>query len=213
MKWQEGVATTMVRKRARRTAIGFGSGLLMLAAVGGPAMTTESMARPGADATAGYSALRLVADISERQLHVTREGETIATYQVAVGKSRNPTPRGTFTIRRLVWNPAWVPPDAPWARGKKPREPWHPANPMKTVKIFFSEPDYYIHGTGDTESLGTAASHGCLRMSPSDVAEVAKLVMEHGGVEREESWFERVIGGRETRVVRLPRPVVMSVVE
>lgn len=84
---------------------------------------------------------------------------------------------------------------------------------MKTVKIFFSEPDYYIHGTGDTESLGTAASHGCLRMSPSDVAEVARLVMEHGGAEREESWFERVIGGRETRVVRLPRPVVMSVVE
>lgn len=102
MKRQESVATTMVRKRARRTAIGFGSALLMLAAASGPAMTTESMARPGADATAGYSALRLVADISERQLHVTREGETIATYPVAVGKSRNPTPRGTFTIRTGV---------------------------------------------------------------------------------------------------------------
>lgn len=84
---------------------------------------------------------------------------------------------------------------------------------MKTVELFFSEPDYYIHGTGDVESLGTAASHGCLRMSPTDVAEVARLVMESGGAEREESWFEKVMNNRETKTVTLSRPVRMSVVE
>ena len=64
---------------------------------------------------------------------------------------------------------------------------------MKVVKIFFREPDYYIHGTGDIASLGTAASHGCLRMAPSEAAEVARLVMEHGGAPKEESWYSRVL--------------------
>lgn len=210
--------TELVKQRARRRAIGFGSGLLVLAAAGSFAITPDSTSTPLAAEAApssyvAYSTLSLVADLSERQLYIYKDGETIGTYAVAVGKPKNPTPRGNFAIKKVVWNPSWVPPDAPWARGKKPKEPWHPANPMKTVKLFFSEPDYYIHGTGELESLGTAASHGCLRMSPTDVAEVARIVMENGGAPREPSWFEEVINGGATKTVKLPNPVRMSVVD
>lgn len=156
--------------------------------------------------------LQLVASLSAKELYVKRNGETVATYAVAIGKPKYPTPRGYFNIRKVVWNPGWVPPRAPWARGKKPRDPGHPANPMKAVKIFFREPDYYIHGTGETETLGTAASHGCLRMSPEEATEVARLVMEHSGATRDEGWFSEVLAMGRTKTVRLPTPILLSIV-
>ena len=47
--------------------------------------------------------------------------------------------RGDFSVRRVIWNPRWVPPNSKWARGKKPMGPG-PDNPMGRVKIFFKEP-------------------------------------------------------------------------
>ena len=83
---------------------------------------------------------------------------------------------------------------------------------MKVVKIFFKEPDYYIHGTDAIESLGSAASHGCLRMDPEEVAELAKLIMEHGGQPREENWFLRLIHSRrEEKPIYLDNPVWITI--
>ena len=152
--------------------------------------------------------LELRASIASRTLTVVRGDTLLGQYAVAVGADDHPTPRGEFFIKRIVWNPSWHPPDADWARGKSPKEPGSAANPMKIVKIFFQEPDYYIHGTDALESLGKAASHGCLRMYPEQAAEVAKLVMEHGGQPREENWFWRVLHfRRETKTVYLDNPI------
>jgi lipoprotein-anchoring transpeptidase ErfK/SrfK len=138
--------------------------------------------------------------------------ETIESYSIAIGKDSKPTPAGDFKIRKIVWNPAWIPPDEKWARGKKPEAPGAKANPMKLVKIFFREPDYYIHGTGDLESLGDAASHGCLRMDPDDAYRVARDIMEHGGQPRDENWFWRVLHFRsETKTVYLKQPIPIRV--
>jgi hypothetical protein len=85
---------------------------------------------------------------------------------------------------------------------------------MKLVKIFFREPDYYIHGTGDVESLGDAASHGCLRMDPDDAYRVARYLMEHGGSPRDENWFWRILHFRsETKTVYLDSPIPMTVAD
>jgi lipoprotein-anchoring transpeptidase ErfK/SrfK len=157
--------------------------------------------------------LLLTADLGSKILTVRRGGSVLKTYSVAVGSERYPTPPGTYTIRKIVWNPSWTPPpDAKWARGKTAKGPGDPGNPMKVVKIFFHEPDYYIHGTDDVESLGSAASHGCLRMDPSEVADLAKLIMEHGGQPRDENWFWRIIHSRrEEKVVYLDNPVSLTV--
>jgi lipoprotein-anchoring transpeptidase ErfK/SrfK len=162
--------------------------------------------------TADDGGVRLVADLGARTLEVRQGDSTIATYPVAIGRDSKPTPAGSFTIHRIVWNPAWIPPDEPWAKGKKPQPPGAAANPMKLVKIFFKEPDYYIHGTNDVESLGEAESHGCLRMDPDDAYRVARYLMEHGGQPRDESWFWRVVHFRsETKTVYLDTPVPMTV--
>ena len=157
------------------------------------------------------TSLTLEASLSERKLTLKRDGEAIKTYDVAVGASAHPTPTGTFAIRKVVWNPSWVPPDEKWAKGSTPKAPGNPANPMKMVKIFFQEPDYYIHGTGAVESLGEAASHGCLRMDPNDAAEVALMVMENGGVTRDWDWVKGILHVGEQRTVTMQQTAPLSI--
>jgi lipoprotein-anchoring transpeptidase ErfK/SrfK len=164
------------------------------------------------EATADAPNLYLVADLSDKRLKMYEADSLLWQYPISDGTSNYPTPRGQYKIRKLVWNPRWVPPDSPWARRYTPKGPGHPANPMKVVKIFFKEPVYYIHGTAETGRLGNAASHGCLRMDPEHVAEVARYVMEHGGQPREESWFWRVLHFRsEEKPVYLKNPIPLTV--
>ncbi|GAC1419958.1 MAG: hypothetical protein PVSMB1_05760 [Gemmatimonadaceae bacterium] len=157
--------------------------------------------------------LTLRAELAARVLLVESGAGRLKTYSIAVGQDTHPTPLGTFSIRKIVWNPSWhPPPNADWAKGKTAKGPGDSGNPMKVVKIFFREPDYYIHGTNDVESLGSAASHGCLRMDPADVADLAKLIMEHGGQPHDENWFWRVIHSRrEEKVVYLDTPVPLTI--
>lgn len=161
--------------------------------------------------TAALADLRLEVDLSSKELRAVVDGEVVQRYDVAVGTKTSPTPSGTFTVRKIIWNPHWVPPNEKWAKGKTPKPPGHPENPMKRVKMFFKDPDYYIHGTGDEDSLGTAASHGCVRMSPEDVTELAKLVMEYGGKPQPEPWYRRIIHSRATKVIYLKEPVAMEI--
>ena len=155
--------------------------------------------------------LVLQVDLSERELAVIEDGNVIETFAVGVGTTKYPTPKGSFDIRKVIWNPSWKPPDSKWARGKPPRPPGHPENPMKRVKIFFSEPDYYIHGTDDLDSLGSAESHGCIRMSPSEATRVAQLVMTHGGKPQSDPWYRRIFRRRSTKVVVLSQPVRIEI--
>jgi murein L,D-transpeptidase YcbB/YkuD len=155
--------------------------------------------------------LRLEVDLAERKLVVVEAGEVTRSYDVTVGKPGHRTPPGSYRITWLEWNPSWTPPSSPWARGRRPVGPG-PENPMGRVKMFFRAPAYYIHGTEETEALGGAASHGCVRLANEDVIELAQLVMEHGGERRPASWFTRVINRfRETERVRLTQPVPVTI--
>ena len=139
--------------------------------------------------------------------------ELTRSYPVAIGQDRYPTPTGEFRIARVIWNPRWVPPESEWAKDETAKEPGDPGNPMGKVKIFFQDPDYYIHGTDAEDSLGEAASHGCLRMANADVVELARMVMEHGGENRSPNWFQRIINFvRSTEEVRLSEPIPLRVV-
>lgn len=158
------------------------------------------------------AALRMVIDISERKLYVEEDGSRIESYNVAVGTASHPTPRGAFSVRRIIWNPRWVPPKSEWAKGEKAREPGDPKNPMGRVKIFFREPDYYIHGTNAESSIGSAASHGCVRMLNGDVIELARLLVERSGTAVEPGLIKRLINRvRQTRELRLESAIPLRV--
>ena len=195
-----------------RKLILFAIAPVVFAAIPGTAWLIGGRDSTRANAPA-VSNLRLVAVLSERRLKMYEADTLVWQYPISPGMPSYPTPAGEYKIRRLVWNPRWTPPpDAEWAKKYTAKEPGNPANPMKVVKIFFKEPDYFIHGTAETYRLGEDASHGCLRMDPEHVAEVAKFIMEHGGQAREESWFWRVLHFRnEEKPIILSNPVPLTV--
>jgi hypothetical protein len=110
-------------------------------------------------------------DISERRLYHYDEGKLVKTYPVAVGKPQYPTPTGSFRIVNKAKNPTWTPPPSPWAAGLEPVPPG-PNNPLGTRWMGISSPSIGIHGTYSSGSIGTAASHGCIRMHIRDVEEL-----------------------------------------
>ena len=87
----------------------------------------------------------------------------VTRFSVAVGMAAYPTPLGRFSIVSKEVNPTWNPPDSDWAAGMGPIPPG-PGNPLGTRWMGLSIPGYGIHGTYADYSIGTAASHGCIRM-------------------------------------------------
>ena len=157
--------------------------ILLLALVLFPALAaivsrTNAMDRAGTDPKPMY----IKVDLSERLLRVYEGGKVVKTYGVAIGTKKHPTPTGTFRTGRIEWNPRWIPPDSWWARNERPRNPGDPKNPMQGVKIDFREPAYFIHGTNAPGSIGSAASHGCLRMEVSQAKSLARRIQKHGSV-------------------------------
>jgi L,D-transpeptidase ErfK/SrfK len=128
------------------------------------------------------AAMSLKVDLSNRELYVIENGDVVRTYGVAVGSRKHPTPTGRYWTGRIIWNPRWVPPPSKWARKLKARAPGDPRNPMQGVKIYFREPWFYIHGTNAPGSIGSASSHGCIRMRTRDAKRLAKRISEHGSV-------------------------------
>ena len=184
-----------------------GTALVLGAAASGA--VTNRFQSPATDAV---SPMEIHIDLAARELTVSQDGETVASYPVAVGQPNHPTPTGSYRIRHIVWNPRWVPPDAKWARDKEPTAPGDPDNPMGRVKLFFSEPDYYIHGTRAVDSLGQAESHGCIRMRNSDAIALARMAMTHGGAPQPPSWFRRVLNRfTSTKEVFLSSPIPVSI--
>jgi lipoprotein-anchoring transpeptidase ErfK/SrfK len=149
---------------------------------------------------------------TEKKILVVRQGATdVKQFNIAVGSKGHPTPTGRFTVKHLIWNPAWVPPDEKWAKGKKPTAPGDPKNPMRAVKIFFQEPDYYIHGTDREDSIGYAASHGCIRISEADAVELARYLMEQTVVKHSDDWYSSVVASGKPTDVKLPAGVTFVI--
>ena len=201
--------------RSRWIAGGLGVVLLGAGTIGFMASTAPDSGDVAAVAAADPSeTLRFRVGIAERRLYVEVNGVPVDTVQVTVGTDQHPTPTGSFRIGRIIWNPSWHPPEADWARDQVATPPGDPRNPMGRVKMFFREPDYYLHGTNNERTIGYRASHGCVRMRNADIIELARLAMEHGGEPREPNWFQRVLNRfRSTQEVRLSNPIPVIVEE
>jgi hypothetical protein len=114
---------------------------------------------------------RVVVDLSDLTLRLFRADELVKTYRVATGQSKYPTPTGTYAVVRMIVDPTWFPPDSEWAKDAKPIPPGI-ENPLGTRWIGTSAPAVGIHGTPDDASIGTYASHGCIRMHIPDVEDL-----------------------------------------
>ena len=202
--------------KRRWMAVGIGVALAGAGTIGFIANADEAVLDENAaiEAADPSTTMRLRVGLAERRLYVEIDGQPVDTIQVTVGTDRHPTPTGEFRIARVIWNPSWHPPEAGWARGRSATPPGDPRNPMGRAKLFFREPDYYLHGTNDERTIGYRGSHGCIRMRNDDIIEIARLAMLHGGEHREPNWFRRVINSiRDTEEVRLENPIPITVTE
>ena len=115
----------------------------------------------------------LVADRANFKLRFYRNLKLQKTYTVAVGAGRLRHPGGLYHIQNKAVNPAWSVPNSDWAGvlAGTVVPGGVPENPLKARWLGIYD-GAGIHGTDQTYSLGTAASHGCIRMAIPDVIEL-----------------------------------------
>ena len=111
---------------------------------------------------------RLIVNIPARKIALVEGGKVVKVYPVAVGKKSTPSPSGAFHIASHVANPTYT------HEGKVVRP--GPSNPVGTRWMSLGYKGYGLHGTNHPESIGHAASHGCVRMRNHDVEELFELV-------------------------------------
>jgi lipoprotein-anchoring transpeptidase ErfK/SrfK len=94
-------------------------------------------------------------------------------YGIAVGMAGLETPAGTYHIQDKQVNPAWHVPNSAWAGSLAGQviPGGAPNNPLKARWMGIAN-GVGIHGTAEDWSIGTRASHGCIRMHVSDVIDL-----------------------------------------
>jgi lipoprotein-anchoring transpeptidase ErfK/SrfK len=115
----------------------------------------------------------LVADRGNFQLRLYKQLQLVKEYTVAVGAVGFDTPAGLYHIQNKAVDPAWSVPDSDWAGDLAGTvvPGGVPENPLKERWLGIYD-GAGIHGTDQTYSLGSAASHGCIRMAIPDVIEL-----------------------------------------
>jgi lipoprotein-anchoring transpeptidase ErfK/SrfK len=112
--------------------------------------------------------------LSNREVTLFQDDTPVRTYPVAVGRDEWPTPVGSFEVQDMTPNPEW-------------RNPFtgeviaggDPENPLGYYWIgFWTDGTNWVgmHGTPNRDSVGQAASHGCIRLYNEDIQEIYSLV-------------------------------------
>lgn len=155
--------------------------------------------------------VEVVVNIPSGRLELLQGDSLVKSYPVSVGSARYSTPVGDYLLATVIWNPWWnPPPGSAWA-AKRKRTPPGPSNPMGRVKLHMDEL-IYIHGTTSEGRLGAPASHGCIRMSNSDVVDLARRLNRLADPAINEAELDRLArNDRRTRETVLARSVRMRV--
>lgn len=116
----------------------------------------------------------IIVSLSECRIRLYEGEKLIKTYRCAPGRAAFPTPRGDFEIVSKQRYAPWINPGSAWAANMPPVIPGGPSNPMGTTKIGINVRGIFMHGVPPSEfsSIGRPASHGCMRMMPSDVLDL-----------------------------------------
>jgi lipoprotein-anchoring transpeptidase ErfK/SrfK len=152
------VSAVLVRPDGNRTVVAQGK-------ITKPRVTTDELASK-------YPTY-IIVDRGSFKLRFFKHLKPSHTYPIAVGMQGLETPAGLYHIQDMQVNPSWHVPNSAWAGALAGHviPGGAPDNPLKArwLGIFDGAG---IHGTDNISSLGSAASHGCIRMAIPDVIEV-----------------------------------------
>jgi lipoprotein-anchoring transpeptidase ErfK/SrfK len=141
----------------------------------------EEVVVPSVRSSAPPKVARVVVDDSDKTVSAWADGdELIAQYPATTGSEHDPLPIGTWKINGVSKNPPFhYNPDLFWdaeAKDEKTLIKPGPNNPVGVVWIDLSKPHYGIHGTPEPSTIGKTQSHGCIRLTNWDAAELAEMV-------------------------------------
>ena len=141
-----------------------------------PMKVTERPDRTFEDFAERYPVV-LAVDRDAKVLRLYENLKLSRKYKIAVGKAGVETAAGRYKIREKTVNPTWHVPMSDWAGelAGQTIPPNDPRNPLEARWMGFHD-GQGIHGTDDVASLGTAASHGCIRMAVPDVKRLFRKV-------------------------------------
>jgi len=116
----------------------------------------------------------IIVSISQRRIRLYKGAKLVKAYMCAPGRPAFPTPTGDFKIQSKQAYAPWINPGSAWAASMPRVIPGGPGNPMGVHKIGINYSGIFMHGVppGEYGSIGTAASHGCMRMMPSAVLDL-----------------------------------------
>lgn len=138
-----------------------------------PANAPDNIPNSTTEEEADSETIRLVLKLSERQVYVYRGDAVEVVYPVAIGRPGWETPTGEFSVIHQVVEPGWTNPLT--GEIMPPGE----NNPLGDRWIAFWTDNTNVigfHGTPNRESVGQAASHGCIRMYNEDVRQLYSMV-------------------------------------
>lgn len=113
------------------------------------------------------------------------DGTLLATYPATIGSSRFPSPEGIMEVNAVAADPTYHfdPQGRQWGPDRKLTIAAGPNNPVGGTWIDLSKEGYGIHGTPDPALIGKTSSHGCVRLTNWDAAELARAVTKGTRVE------------------------------
>jgi len=131
---------------------------------------------------------RIEADKAAEQVRAyDGTGRMVAAYPATIGSSDTPSPSGTVEVQRVAFDPNYTyNPKINFVQGSNNKVltiPPGPNGPVGSIWIALSKPTYGIHGTPEPDRIGKTNSHGCVRLTNWDAAELARLVSKGVTVE------------------------------
>lgn len=115
----------------------------------------------------------IVVDLSENDLYLYEGLHVVEEYPVATAAPGYETPVGNWEVVDKRENPTWYNPAIDtWGADLPPVIAPGPGNPLGTRALYLNAPGIRIHGTYSSSSIGTYASHGCIRMLISDAEDL-----------------------------------------
>jgi lipoprotein-anchoring transpeptidase ErfK/SrfK len=124
---------------------------------------------------------RIVANKSLKQVFAyDASGKLVAAFPATIGSSDTPSPTGIHAVSRVVFDPNYTyNPKLNFKQGQNDKVltiPPGPNGPVGSIWIALDKPTYGIHGTPEPSKIGKTESHGCVRLTNWDAAELARLV-------------------------------------
>lgn len=119
---------------------------------------------------------RVLVDLDARWALYLLGDEVAAAWPVGIGRPGEETPPGEYTVRNKLENPPWM------KEGQEPIPFGDPRNPLGTRWMGWArdggKTSYGFHGTWEPESIGEAASDGCVRLLNEDAEELFQILPE-----------------------------------